>query len=190
MPIRKVGSDTPSSDSVIISWAPNLPRRSAAYTPSGMPTGQRDDGRTERQFQRRREALGDQRRHLAALAQAEAELALHRIADEAAELHDEGLVEPEVAAQLVALLLRGVLAQQVGDRVADVLEQHEGDEGHREHHDDGLGQPAKNENEHRCSRAVMPPQQKLRMIRNKRAVRKGERPERSGLRTLPARRAG
>ena len=38
MPIRKVGSETPSSDSVITSCEPKRPRRSAAYTPSGTPT--------------------------------------------------------------------------------------------------------------------------------------------------------
>ena len=37
MPIRKVGSDTPSSDTVMNTWLRKLPRRSAAYTPIGMP---------------------------------------------------------------------------------------------------------------------------------------------------------
>ena len=37
MPIRKVGNDTPSSDSVINTCDAKRPRRSAAYTPIGMP---------------------------------------------------------------------------------------------------------------------------------------------------------
>ena len=77
----------------------------------------------------RRSAISDET--LRALPQAQAELALHRVADEVRELHGERLVEAEVGAQLPALLRRGVLAEDVRDRVADVLEQHEGDEGDR-----------------------------------------------------------
>ena len=97
MPIRKVGSDTPSSDSrhhQLRAEAAAPQRRVHAQRDADQ---QRDHRGGERQLQRRREALDDQRRHLAALAQAEAELALHRIADEARELHREGLVQAEVA---------------------------------------------------------------------------------------------
>ena len=38
--------------------------------------------------------------------------------------------------------------EDVGDRVADVLEQHEGDERHRQHDEDGLDESAKDEGEH------------------------------------------
>jgi len=37
MPIKNVGSDTPSSDKVMNSWLMKLPRRRAAYTPMGTP---------------------------------------------------------------------------------------------------------------------------------------------------------
>ena len=37
MPMRKVGSDTPRSDTVMNTWLMNVPLRSAAYTPMGMP---------------------------------------------------------------------------------------------------------------------------------------------------------
>ena len=113
-----------------------------------MPTTSASTAATQRQFERRRQALDDQRRDLAPLAQAQAELALRGIGDEVPELHREGLVEPEVGAQLRALLRRCVLAEQVGDRIADVLEQQERDEGHRQHHDDGLEQAAEDEGEH------------------------------------------
>ena len=85
---------------------------------------------------------------MTALAQTEPELALHRIADKAGELHREGTVQTEITAQIVALFLGSVLPKDAGDRVADILEQHEGDEGHREHHDDSLKQAAKYENQH------------------------------------------
>ena len=96
----------------------------------------------------RREPLGDERRDLSPLAQAEAELALHGVADEACELDREGALEAEIGAQLLALLRRRVLTQDVGDRIADVLEQHEGDERHRQHHEDGLDEAAKDEGKH------------------------------------------
>ena len=105
---------------------------------------------SEGQFERRGQPLGDQRRDLAPLAQAEAELALARIADEARELDRERLVEAEIGAQLRPLLRRGVLAEDVGDRIADVLEQHERDERHREHDEDGLDKAAKDEGKHQA----------------------------------------
>ncbi len=37
MPIRKVGNETPSSDAAIVSLASQCRRRSAVYTPRGMP---------------------------------------------------------------------------------------------------------------------------------------------------------
>jgi hypothetical protein len=58
------------------------------------------------------------------------------------------LVQAEAGAQLRALLGRGLLAHQIGDRVADVLEQHECDQRDDRHHGDGLGQTAKDEGEH------------------------------------------
>ena len=66
----------------------------------GMPITQRQHGRHQREFQRGREALADQARDLGALAQAQAELALRRIDQEVPELHEEGLVQPQVGAQL------------------------------------------------------------------------------------------
>ena len=65
---------------------------------------------------------------------------LHDIADEVAELDIEGLVEPEIGAQARPVFGSGILAEHLVHRVADVLEQQEGDEGHRQHHEDGLQQ--------------------------------------------------
>jgi len=86
------------------------------------------------QFQRGGKSFGDQLRHLAALPQAQSEIALHRVAHEGCELHGEGLVKPEVGTQTLFLFLRGVLTQHVEHRVAHVLEQHERDETHGEQH--------------------------------------------------------
>jgi hypothetical protein len=110
-------------------------RRVDAHRDAGQ---QRDHGRGERELEGRRQAFGDQRGHLSALTQAEAEFAARCVADEADELDREGLVEPEVGAQLGALLRRRVLTEDVGDRIADVLEQHEGDEGHAQHDEERL----------------------------------------------------
>ena len=103
---------------------------------------------SKRQLERRRQPFGDQRRDLASLAQAEPELAAHGIGDEARELDRKRAVEAEVGTQLLALLRRRVLAEDVGDRIADVLEQHERDERHRQHDEDGLDESAKDEGEH------------------------------------------
>ena len=61
---------------------------------------------------------------------------------------ENGCVEPEVGAHLLALLRRGVLASRLVDRIADVVEQRERDERHREHHDHALEQAAEDEGEH------------------------------------------
>ena len=116
--------------------------------PERYAQAQRDEAGHQGQFQRGRKALGNEAGDLAALTQADAEIALRGVADEARELHREGLIQPQVLAQCGALFFGRVLAQQVGDRVADVLEQHEGDEGHRQHDDDGLDQAAKDEDQH------------------------------------------
>jgi hypothetical protein len=66
------------------------------------------------------------------------------------ELHDEGLVQPEVCAQLADLLGRGVLTQQEHHRVAHILEQQEGDEGHGDHDHHRLDQALQDESEHQA----------------------------------------
>jgi len=65
------------------------------------------------------------------------------------ELHEEGLIEPQVGAQLADLLRRRVLPQQKHHRVAHVLEEQKGNKGDRDHHNDSLQQTAKNECTHR-----------------------------------------
>ncbi len=114
---------------------------------------QGDDGRGDRQLQRGRQALDDQRRDFAALTQAEAEFALHGIADKTSKLDRERPVEPEIGAQLGALIRRRILTEQIGDRIAHILEQHECDERHRQHHDDRLHEATQNEGEHEPSTA-------------------------------------
>ena len=64
------------------------------------------------------------------------------------ELHEEGLVEPQGGAQFTDLLRLGILAQQEHDGVADVLEQEEGNERDRDHHDHGLDQAAQYKGNH------------------------------------------
>jgi len=100
------------------------------------------------QFKRGGEALPDQARDLRTLAQAQTEFALCRVNQEVPELHEEGLVQAQVDAQLPDLVGLGVLPEQEDDRVADVLEQHEGDEGHGNHDNHCLEQTAQNEGEH------------------------------------------
>ena len=107
-----------------------------------MPSSHGQHGRDQGQLERRGKALADQPRDLGALAQAQAELALRRIDQEMPELHEEGLVQPQVGAQLADLVGLGVLPEQEDHRIADVLEQHERDERHRDHDDHSLEQAA------------------------------------------------
>jgi hypothetical protein len=109
---------------------------------------ERQHGRDEGQLQRGRKAFADQARHLGALAQAQAELALRRIDEEVPELHEEGPVEPQGGAHFTDLLGLGILTQQEHDGVADVLEQEEGNERDRDHHDHGLDQAAQYKGNH------------------------------------------
>ena len=127
MPIRKVGSDTPISETASSSRLDQC---------RGVEAGvdaHRDAERAARTARRRSDSSSvagrrshDQRLTGSAVPVAEAELALRGVADEVGELHGERLVEAELVAQRVALLLRGVLADHGVDRVADVVEQQEG----------------------------------------------------------------
>ena len=56
--------------------------------------------------------------------------------------------QAQVLAQLTDFFRCGVLAQHEDHGITDVLKQHEGDEGHHQHDQAGLEQPAKHEHEH------------------------------------------
>src|SRR5699024_7050141 len=77
-----------------------------------------------------------------------AEVALGGIADEACELHREGVVQPELLTQFFTLLLGRLLPDHVVDRIADEIEQAEGHQRDDEHHDDGLENPPNDEGQH------------------------------------------
>jgi hypothetical protein len=147
MPIRKVGSETPSSDSVMKTWLMNEPRRKAAYTPIGMPQCQRQHG-SKGQLQRGRKALGNQARHLGTLAQAQAELPCTALDRKCQNCTKKGLSSPRSARR--ARICSGVAScpSKEYDRVTHVLKQQERDEGHRGHDDHGLKQAAQDKGEH------------------------------------------
>ncbi len=71
---------------------------------------------------------------------ADAEIAVQRVPQEVAVLHEERLVQPKLVDQLQPLRLGMVLAEQDGDRVADIGEQGEGDEADDQQDRDGLEQ--------------------------------------------------
>jgi hypothetical protein len=100
MPIRKVGSDTPSSDKVMNAWLMKVPRLSAAYTPMGMPTTRASKAATRASSSVAGKRSAISARHLGALAQAQAELTLRRIHQKVPELHEKGFVQPQIGAQL------------------------------------------------------------------------------------------
>src|SRR3546814_20438108 len=82
------------------------------------------------------------------MAVGDAEVALRRVGEEAAVLHEEGIVEAESLAQFGALLQGGVLAHHVVDRVADIGEQRDGDEAYRQQDENGLHHPSDDDGDH------------------------------------------
>ena len=110
-----------------------------------------DQGNTrsdQSQFKGGRKTLSQQPRNFCALTQAQTEFALHCIAQKAGELHDKGLIEPQISAQLPNLFGRGILPKQKHDRVTHILKEHEGDKSHGDHHDHGLYETLENESKH------------------------------------------
>ena len=77
-----------------------------------------------------------------------AEIELHRIQCETAELHDPWIVEAKALAQFLALLQSGLDTNQLVDRIANKLKQSEGHQRHHEHDGDGLHQAADDECDH------------------------------------------
>ena len=149
MPIRKLGRLTPMSER----REQHVRQRSCCVAarcrrPCGMPTAMRQQRRGGRELERRGQPLLDQRRDLARLAQRQAELALHRVAEELHELHVERPVEAELGAQPRALLQRRVLPDHELHRVAGEIEQAERDERDHRHHQRGLQDAAEDEGEH------------------------------------------
>jgi len=74
------------------------------------------------------------------------------MSDEAGELHDKAVVEPQLLAQPVAVGEAGVLPHHVIDRIADKVEQRERDQRHRQHDQRRLEQPLNDERDHRSNR--------------------------------------
>ena len=122
---------------------------------------QGDQGRRSSQFQGCGEALRDQGRDLSALAQAQAKLALHGVADKARELNHKVLIQTQITPKLLPLFRRCVLPQQIGDWIAHVLKQHEGNECHGEHHQHCLSEATK----YKCKHRVLDPVVRLVALR-------------------------
>ena len=112
------------------------------------PNGQGQKGSYQRQLQRRREPFSNQPGYLGTLAQTQTKLTLCRIHQKMPELDEKRAVQPQVLAQLANLLGGGILPQQEHDGISHILKQHEGDEGHGDHHDHCLDQAAQYKGEH------------------------------------------
>ena len=121
--------------------------------PHRHPDQQGQRGGHQRQLEGGGKAFAQQARHLGTQTQAQPEFTLHRIGEEMPELHDKGLVQPQIGAQGRTLSGRGVLAEQEHHRIPDVLEQQERHKGDRHHDQDGLNQAAEKEGTHgNCKR--------------------------------------
>ena len=145
MPIRNVGRLTPTSEAASSRCESHVSRLQRRVDAERDADDEREQRGGNRQLERGRQALLEQRRHRTSLPQRPPEIAVRRVADEARELHGERLVEAELGAKPRLLLERRVLADHERDRVAGEVEQTERDERHDRHHGERLQDAAKDE---------------------------------------------
>jgi hypothetical protein len=127
MPIRNVGSDTPTSESRHDDDGFETARPQRRVDAEHDAEAQRDNRRGEGQFDGRRQALEDELRHRLLQPVGNAELAPERVRDKAEELHVEGIVESEPLSQRLVVGHRRFLPEHRGDRIADEAENQECD---------------------------------------------------------------
>ena len=109
---------------------------------------QHEDRGAEGELEGRRHALEDHAADRLGGAVAQAEIAARGVRDEAQELHGWGIIQPQLLAQHRPVLHGGVLADHGVDGVADVAEQREGDQSHRQQHGDGLQHSSQDKGNH------------------------------------------
>ena len=113
-----------------------------------MPKTRTNRAAQKRELESRRQAFEDHAAHRLGGPVAQPELALRGIDEEMDELDRRRIVEAELLAQRVALLLGGVLPDHGVDRIADIAEQEEGDDPDRQQHGNGLQEASEDEREH------------------------------------------
>ena len=149
MPIRKVGSDTPTRLTTMNSARQERRCGRCRYRrPSGTPIdeGQHRGGDASSSVAGRRSAI--RRADRLGQAVADAEIAVQGGPEEMRVLDEERLVEAELVHQGDALRLGVVLAEHDGDRIADIGEHGEADEADHQQHRDGLQDAGEDEGEH------------------------------------------
>ena len=146
--MRNDGIETPMSEA---------PRRTRLKPPGRMQPGhhpernarrERDERGDDAELQGRGRPLGDELVDRLAQPIGNPELAAHRVRDEAAELLDDRVVDPELRPQPGAVGVRRVLPDEVGDRIADELKQGERDDRDHQHDHHRLEQAARDEGDH------------------------------------------
>ncbi len=146
--MTNVGSETPTREAAITMWASALPRRSAVYTPMGMPTSSARSAAVKESSS----VAGSRSRIMldrTLFPQALPEVTPRRASEEVGVLHVEGLIEPEQMGDPLSILGRGVLPEHEHDRITDEPKEREGNQPDYEHDQHGLEEPADNERGHR-----------------------------------------
>ena len=118
------------------------------HHPERNARGEGDERGDDAELEGRGRALGDKLVDRLAEPVGDPELAAHRVRDEASELLDDRVVDTELRPQPVTVGVRRVLADEVGDRIADELEQGERDDRDHQHDHHRLEQAARNEGDH------------------------------------------
>jgi hypothetical protein len=109
---------------------------------------EREQRGNEGELHRRRKTLADERDHGLLELIGNAEIEMERVPDEARELNDDRIVEPQGFTQLRALGDTGVEPHHLVDRIADEAEQGERDERHHQHDQHGLQRTADEKRKH------------------------------------------
>ena len=157
-PIRKVGKETPISDSGLQQPRQRgiaLQRGEHAHRNAQRQRKQRgDEGELERRGHAFADQLGDRLLELIG----DAEVEVRRVGEKARRLHDRRLIETQLMTQLLALEDRGFDAHHLIDGIADEAEHRERDQPHRDHDADRREEAVEREGDHgagpavRCSR--------------------------------------
>ena len=141
MPIRKVGSEMPISETAWNTLARNESRLQRRIDPHQDAEHHRQDGRAGREFQRGRHPLLQQGRDRLAKLVGDAEFELRGVDEIVRELHQDGIVKAERIADLGAFGRRGIDRDDLVDRVARETEHRERDDADRDHDANGLKWP-------------------------------------------------
>ena len=148
-PSQKFGTEMPSSDTTIAAWSTAVFCRNAASTPLTRPDDEGEHERIGGEQERDRQALEGRLHDGLPEQDRAAEIAMQKVAVPAQELHEEGLVEPEIVADLRDHLRRGGKPGDGGGRIAGhEMDHREGNQADDQQDRHGAAEPTQDDAGH------------------------------------------